>query len=200
MIIRSILESRMSDLSLECFPIKFGPFFKILWYFEKNRYFEGMARLQYTGSQSSTPLTKSQYSTRLTFRWKYFLLCVGWPSNFLPWIAWNPEMSIGILKKFLQRLDTFLGHFEVILFKSQKSFWGVTRYSKIARWVLSKKLFVIWTKSLQSVPRKYLGAAETFWEYILTSLGSGQSVAESLKVIRRIEENIFNEKYTWSNF
>ena len=31
-------------------------------------------------------------------------------------------MLIGMLKKFLQRLDTFLGHFEVILFKSKKAF------------------------------------------------------------------------------
>ena len=31
-------------------------------------------------------------------------------------------MLRGMLKKFLQRLDTFLGHFEVILFKSQKAF------------------------------------------------------------------------------
>ena len=28
-----------------------------------------------------------------------------------------------MLKKFLQRLETFLGHFEVILFKSQKAFF-----------------------------------------------------------------------------
>ena len=40
----------------------------------------------------------------------------------LPWIAWDPKILRGMLKKFLQRLDTSLGHFEVILFKSQKAF------------------------------------------------------------------------------
>ena len=125
MIIWSVLESGRTELSLECFPIEFGAFFKILQYFEKNRYFGGMAKLQYTGSQKCAPITKSKNSTRPTFRWKYFLLYVKCPSNFLPWIAWNPEMLRGMLKKFLQRLDTFLGHFEVILFKSKKDF--VTR-------------------------------------------------------------------------
>ena len=122
-IIRPVLERRRSELSLECFPIEFGSFFRILRCFEKNRYFGGMAKLQYTGSQTCAPLTKSKNSTRPTFRWKYFLLCVEWPSNFLSWIAWNPEMLRGMLKKFLQRLDTFLGHFKVILFKSQKAFY-----------------------------------------------------------------------------
>ena len=177
-IIRLVLKNGRSELSLRCFPIEFVPFLKILWYFEKNRYFEGMAKLQYTGSQTSTPLTKSKYSTRLTFRWKYFLLCVGWPSNFLPWIAWNPEMSIGILKKFLQRLDTFLGHFEVILFKSQKAFLTRLILQSWSTWWRLKKAFCDLNKSLQSGARKYLDAVETFWAYLSTSL----------------EENIFKEK------
>ena len=121
-IFRLVLESGRSELSLRCFPIEFGPLFIILWDFEKNRYFGGMAKLLYAGSQTCAPLTKSKTSTRPTFRLKYFLLCVKWHSNFLPWIAWNPGILRNVLKKFLQRLETFLGHFDVILFKSQKAF------------------------------------------------------------------------------
>ena len=124
-IFRLVLESGRSELSLRCFPIEFGPFFIILWDFEKNRYFGGMAKLLYAGSQTCAPLTKSKTSTRPTFRLKYFLLCVKWHSNFLPWIAWNPGILRSMLKKFLQHLETFLGHFDVILFKSQKVFFQV---------------------------------------------------------------------------
>ena len=124
-IFRLVLESGRSELSLRCFPIEFGPFFIILWDFEKNRYFGGMAKLLYTGNQTCAPLTKSKTSTRPTFRLKYFLLCVKWHSNFLPWIAWNPGILRSMLKKFLQHLETFLGHFDVILFKSQKAFFQV---------------------------------------------------------------------------
>ena len=121
-LIRLVLENWRSQLSLGCFPIEFGQFFMFLCDFEKNRYFGGMAKLLYTGSQTCAPLTKSKTSTRPTFRLKYFLLCVKWHSNFLPWIAWNPGILRSMLKKFLQRLETFLGHFEVILLKSQKPF------------------------------------------------------------------------------
>ena len=141
-LIRLVLENWRSQLSLGCFPIEFGQFFMFLCDFEKNRYFGGMAKLLYTGSQTCAPLTKSKTSTRPTFRSKYFLLCVKWHSNFLLWIAWNSGILRSMLKKFLQRLETFLGHFEVILFKSQKSFCDETHLAILEYLVTPQKSFL----------------------------------------------------------
>ena len=99
-----------------------------------------------------------------------------------------------MLKKFLQRLETFLGHFEMILFKSQKAFLRRHQVLQDGKMSLVSKAFVIWTKSLQSGPKKFLDAAKPFWAYSSISMGSKQSMAESLNVIWRIEENILNEK------
>jgi hypothetical protein len=53
----------------EMFPIEFGPFFIILWYFEKNRYFGGMAKLLYTGSHLVTPQKNFLWFEQITSKW-----------------------------------------------------------------------------------------------------------------------------------
>ena len=165
------MESGRSELSLRCFPIEFGPFFIILWDFEKNRYFGGMAKLLYTGSQTCAPLTKSKTSTRRTFRLKYSLLCVKWHSNFLPWIAWNPGILRNVLKKFLQRLETFLGHFEVILFKSQKVFLRRHQVLQDGKMSLFTKAFCDLNKITSKWPKKVSRCCKNFLSILLNIPG-----------------------------
>ena len=47
-IIRLVFKSMRFELSLELCPIKFGQVLMILQQFEKNRYFESMAKFGYT--------------------------------------------------------------------------------------------------------------------------------------------------------
>eukprot|EP00493_Phyllostaurus_siculus_P006005 UN06063 len=58
-------------------------------------------------------------------------------------------MLRGMLKKFLLRLDTFFGHFKVILFKSQKAFVYETHLAILEYLVMLQKIF-LWFEQITS--------------------------------------------------
>ena len=95
-----------------------------------------------------------------------------------------------MLENVLRRVDINLRHFDVILSKSQKGF--VTRLILPSWWRL-RQPFCDLDKITSKWRKKYLHTAEHFQAYPTTSLGSKQSVAESLNVIWRTEEIIFDE-------